>query len=182
MSTSNMSTGKTCQQLPGFPAAAPVYADTMRLQRMKQRRDRILLWLERNNAWVNNYIPLVLLVLLCNMDIQKINSFDALVKYLTKYQNKFSAGAHINPHVLGRHLFAQCFRIAAEQSAISFAVLLVSVANSSTLRTVGIYASCCELCVANRCQQVGMGIVKATQRSPRFFAAGCSFSVFASDA
>ena len=27
-----------------------------------------------------------------NMDLQKINTFDALVTYLTKYQNKFAAG------------------------------------------------------------------------------------------
>ena len=36
-------------------------------------------WLERNSAWVNNYMVIVLLVLLSNMDIQKINTFDALV-------------------------------------------------------------------------------------------------------
>ena len=94
---------------------APVYVDTLKCERQRKRKHRIFLWLERNNAWINGYMPLAVLVLMSNMDIQKINTFDALISYLTKYQNKFAAGGYVNPQLLGRHLFAECFRIASER-------------------------------------------------------------------
>ena len=34
------------------------------------------------------------------------------MKYLTKYAHKFGSGGHVNPHLLGRHLFSECFKIA----------------------------------------------------------------------
>ena len=53
-----------------------------------RRRDLYRLWLARNCHFLNNYVPIVLLATLSNMDFQATLTVDAVIEYMTKYTTK----------------------------------------------------------------------------------------------
>ena len=56
-----------------------------------RRRDLYRLWMARNCHFLNNFVPLVALATLSNMDFQATLSKDAVGEYLTKYVTKSGA-------------------------------------------------------------------------------------------
>ena len=53
-----------------------------------RRRELYRLWLCRNCNFINNYVPIVLLAMLSNMDFQATLTKDAVIEYMTKYMTK----------------------------------------------------------------------------------------------
>ena len=53
-----------------------------------RRRELYRLWLCRNCNFINNYVPIVSLAMLSNMDFQATLTKDAVVEYMTKYMTK----------------------------------------------------------------------------------------------
>ena len=53
-----------------------------------RHRDLYRLWLARNCNFLNNFVPIVLLALLGNMDFQATLTKDAGIEYMTKYMTK----------------------------------------------------------------------------------------------
>ena len=49
------------------------------------RRDLYRLWMARNCNFLNNFVPLIMLTMLPNMDFQATLSKDAVIEYMTKY-------------------------------------------------------------------------------------------------
>ena len=76
-----------------------------------RRRDLYRLWLARNCHFLNNFVPLVCLALLSNMDSQATLSKDAVIEYMTKYMTKSGQGALIK---IMEHSFALCLEKARE--------------------------------------------------------------------
>ena len=50
-----------------------------------RRRALYRLWLSRNCHFINNYVPIVLLAMLSNMDFQATLTKEAVIEYMTKY-------------------------------------------------------------------------------------------------
>ena len=61
-----------------------------------RRHDLYSLWMARNCHFLNNFVPLVILGLLSNMDFQAVLSKDAVTGYMTKYFTKSGQGALIS--------------------------------------------------------------------------------------
>ena len=76
-----------------------------------RRRDLYRLWMARNCHFLNNFVPLVTLALLSNMDFQATLSKDAVIEYMTKYMTKSGQGALIK---VMEHSFALCIEKARE--------------------------------------------------------------------
>ena len=76
-----------------------------------RRRDLYRLWMARNCHFLNNFVPLVMLALLANMDFQATLSKDAVIEYMTKYMTKSGQGALIK---VMEHSFALCIEKARE--------------------------------------------------------------------
>ena len=53
-----------------------------------RRRELYRLWLTRNCHFINNYVPIVLLAMLSNMDFQATLTKEAVIEYMTKYMTK----------------------------------------------------------------------------------------------
>ena len=53
-----------------------------------RRRDLYRVWLGRNCHFINNFVPLLLLAMLSNMDFQATLTKDAVIEYMTKYMTK----------------------------------------------------------------------------------------------
>ena len=53
-----------------------------------RRRALYRLWLSRNCHFINNYVPIVLLAMLSNMDFQATLTKEAVIEYMTKYMTK----------------------------------------------------------------------------------------------
>lgn len=53
-----------------------------------RRRELYRLWLCRNCNFINNYVPIVSLAMLSNMDFQATLTKDAVIEYMTKYMTK----------------------------------------------------------------------------------------------
>ena len=52
-----------------------------------RRRELYRLWMARNCHFINNYVPLVLLAMLSNMDFQATLTKDAVIEYMTKSES-----------------------------------------------------------------------------------------------
>ena len=76
-----------------------------------RRRDLYRLWMARNCHFLNNFVPLVLLATLSNMDFQATLSKDAVIEYMTKHMTKSGQGALIK---MMEHSFALCIEKARE--------------------------------------------------------------------
>ena len=57
------------------------------------RRDLYRLWMARNCHFLNNYVPVVMLATMSNMDVQATLSKDAVIEYMTKYMTKSGQGS-----------------------------------------------------------------------------------------
>ena len=77
-----------------------------------RRRDLYRLWMGRNCHFLNNFIPVVLLAMLSNMDVQATLSKDAVIEYLTKYMTKSGQGSLVK---VMEHSFSLCIEKAREQ-------------------------------------------------------------------
>ena len=76
-----------------------------------RRHDLYRLWMARNCNFLNNYVPLIMLAMLSNMDFQATLSKDAVIEYMTKYMTKSGQGALIK---VMEHSFALCVEKARE--------------------------------------------------------------------
>ena len=54
-----------------------------------RRRDMYRLWMARNCNFLNNFVPLIMLAMLSNMDFQATLSKEAVIEYMAKYMTKF---------------------------------------------------------------------------------------------
>ena len=77
-----------------------------------RRRDLYRVWLGRNCHFVNNFVPLLLLAMLSNMDFQATLTKDAVIEYMTKYMTKSGQGSLIKAM---EHSFSLCIEKAREQ-------------------------------------------------------------------
>ena len=76
-----------------------------------RRRDLYRVWLGRNCHFVNNFVPLLLLAMLSNMDFQATLTKDAVIEYMTKYMTKSGQGSLIK---VMEHSFSLCIEKARE--------------------------------------------------------------------
>ena len=76
-----------------------------------RRRDLYRLWMARNCNFLNNFVPLIMLAMLSNMDFQATLSKDAAIEYMTKYMTKSGQGSLIK---VMEHSFALCIEKARE--------------------------------------------------------------------
>ena len=81
------------------------------VQEDPRRRELYRLWLGRNCHFINNFVPLVALALLSNMDFQAITTKFAVIEYMTKYMTKTGQGNMV--HVM-EHSFSACIEKARE--------------------------------------------------------------------
>ena len=58
-----------------------------------RRRKLFRLWLARNCKFLNNFVPIVMLAMLSNMDFQATLTKTAVIKYMTKYMTKSGQGS-----------------------------------------------------------------------------------------
>ena len=91
-----------------------------------RRRDLYRLWMARNCNFLNNFVPLIMLAMMSNMDFQATLSKDAVIEYMTKYMTKSGHGSLIK---VMEHSFALCIEKARENhqgtgSAIDFTARL----------------------------------------------------------
>ena len=77
-----------------------------------RRRDLYRLWMARNCHFLNNFVPIILLAMLSNMDFQAVLSKDAVIEYLTKYLTKSGQGSLVK---VMEHSFSLCIEKAREQ-------------------------------------------------------------------
>ncbi len=77
-----------------------------------RRRELYRLWLARNCHFINNYVPIVLLALLANMDFQATLTKEAVIEYMTKYMTKSGQASLIK---VMEHSFSLCIEKAREQ-------------------------------------------------------------------
>ena len=76
-----------------------------------RRRELYRLWVARNCHFINNYIPVVLLATLSNMDFQPTTTKFGVVEYMTKYMTKSGQGPLL---AVMENSFAMCVRKATE--------------------------------------------------------------------
>ena len=77
-----------------------------------RRRDLYRVWLGRNCHFINNFVPLLLLAMLSNMDFQATLTKDAVIEYMTKYMTKSGQGSLVK---VMEHSFSLCIEKAREQ-------------------------------------------------------------------
>ena len=53
-----------------------------------RRKDLFRLWLARNCHAINNYVPVVIMIMRSNLDFQATLTTDAVIEYMTKYMTK----------------------------------------------------------------------------------------------
>ena len=70
---------------------------------------------------MNNYVPIVLMSMLSNMDFQATLTKDAVIEYMTKYMTKAGQGSLV--HVM-EHSFAACLEKAKEAQQGSGSAIL----------------------------------------------------------
>ena len=75
----------TCNKL--FPRKV-IEAGMEEVAEDPRRRDLYRLWMARNCNFLNNFVPLIMLAMLSNMDFQATLSKDAVIEYMTKYMTK----------------------------------------------------------------------------------------------
>ncbi len=75
------------------------------IQEDPNRKDPFRLWLARNCNFLNNFVPIVLLALLGNMDFQATLTKDAVIEYMTKYMTKSGQASLIK---VMEHSFSLC--------------------------------------------------------------------------
>ena len=92
-----------------------------RLTIQQRRKDLFRLWLARNCHFINNHVPLVLMIMLSNMDFQATLTNDAVIEYMTKYMTKAGQGSLV--HVM-EHPFSACVENTREQQQGSGAAIL----------------------------------------------------------
>ena len=76
-----------------------------------RRHDLYRLWMARNCNFLNNYVPVLMLAMLSNMDFQATLSKDAVIEYMTKCMTKSGQGALIK---VMEHSFSLCIEKARE--------------------------------------------------------------------
>ena len=86
-----------------------------------RRRGLFRLWLARNCNFINNYVPIVALGMLSNMDFQATLTKDAVIEYMTKYMTKAGQGSLVQ---VMEHSFATCIEKARDQQQGSGAAIL----------------------------------------------------------
>ena len=60
-----------------------------------RRRGLYRLWMARNCHFLNNYVPIILLAMLSNMDFQATLTLEGVIEYMTKYMTKSGQGSLI---------------------------------------------------------------------------------------
>jgi DNA replication protein DnaC len=84
-----------------------------------RRRELYRLWLSRNCSYINNYVPVLMLATLSNMDFQATTTKFGVVEYMTKYMTKSGQGSLLN---VMENSFAKCLEKArAEEKGIKSA-------------------------------------------------------------
>ena len=96
------------------PGAEEVAADP-------RRHDLYRLWMARNCNFLNNYVPMITLALLSNMDFQATLTKDAVIEYLTKYMTKSGQGSLIK---VMEHSFSLCIEKARDNNQGTGAAVL----------------------------------------------------------
>ncbi|MBM3302749.1 MAG: hypothetical protein FJY85_22725, partial [Deltaproteobacteria bacterium] len=86
-----------------------------------RRRELFRLWLARNCHFVNNYVPVVLLSMLSNMDFQATLTKDAVIEYMTKYMIKAGQGSLVSVMECS---FSACIEKSSERQQGSGAAIL----------------------------------------------------------
>jgi len=86
-----------------------------------RRRQLFRLWLARNCHFINNYVPVVLMSMLSNMDFQATLTKDAVIEYMTKYMTKAGQGSLVS--VMERS-FSACIDKSFERQQGSGAAIL----------------------------------------------------------
>ena len=89
---------RSCNKLFPRKCIAP---GTEEIAEDPRRRDLFRLWLARNCHFMNNYVPIVLMSMLSNMDFQATLTKDAVIEYMTKYMTKAGQGSlvHVMEHL-----------------------------------------------------------------------------------
>ena len=82
----------TCNKL--FPRKV-IEAGMEEVAEDPRRRDLYRLWMARNCNFLNNFVPLITMAMLSNMDFQATLSKDAVIEYMTKYATKSGQGSLI---------------------------------------------------------------------------------------
>ena len=77
-----------------------------------RRRDLYRVWLARNCHFLSNFIPIVLLAMLSNIDFQATLTKDAVIEYMTKYMTKAGQGSLVK---VVEQSFPLCIEKAREQ-------------------------------------------------------------------
>ena len=76
------------------------------------RKELYRLWLARNCMFINNYVPLLMLLLQNNMDCQACTSKAGVIEYMTKYMTKTGSGSLLN---IMETSFAKCMEKALSE-------------------------------------------------------------------
>ena len=58
-----------------------------------RRRELYRLWMARNCHFMNNFVPIILMAMLSNMDFQATLTIDGVIEYMTKYMTKSGQGS-----------------------------------------------------------------------------------------
>jgi hypothetical protein len=109
---------RSCNKLFPRKCIAP---GTEEIAEDPRRRDLFRLWLARNCHFMNNYVPIVLMSMLSNMDFQATLTKDAVIEYMTKYMTKAGQGSLV--HVM-EHSFTACLEKARESQQGSGSAIL----------------------------------------------------------
>ena len=75
-----------------FPRVA-IAPGHCQLQEDPRRAGLFRLFLERNCNFINNFLPVTMVMELCNMDIQGVLTLCGALEYMTKYMTKTSGGS-----------------------------------------------------------------------------------------
>ena len=86
-----------------------------------RRRELYRLWLARNCHFINNFVPIISLATLANMDFQATTTKFGVIEYMTKYMTKAGQGSLL--HVM-EHSFSLCMEKAREHEQGAGAAIL----------------------------------------------------------
>ena len=75
-----------------------------------RRRGLFRLWLTRNCHFLNNFVPIVSLMMHSNMDFQATLTIDAVIEYMTKYMTKAGQGSLVQVMEHSFSLWCRSFR------------------------------------------------------------------------
>ena len=91
------------------------------VQEDPRRRELYRLWLGRNCNFINNFIPIISLATLANMDFQATITKFGVIEYMTKYMTKSGQGSLLG---VMEHSFSLCMEKAREHQQGAGAAIL----------------------------------------------------------